>query len=137
MEDVDGSRVAVLQRGSHRHVVVGILIEVAHRDDGGPEAGVLEVVGILQRPVVNKPALEKQGQGKAQGALARALGAVTPSGLQRPLSPLSPASLLGLAQQWAWAFLGPSFPRGNQGEGRDQVPLGGRPSPQISTCLRV
>lgn len=112
MEDVDGSFVVVLQRGPHHHIVVGILIEVAHPDDGGPESGVLVVVGILQCPVVNKPVLEKQGQEKAQGDLARALGVTTPSGLQPPLSPLSQplssgyrgaSSLLGLAQQRAWA----------------------------------
>lgn len=57
MEDVDGACMVVLQRGSHHHVVVGILIEVLHRGDGGPESGILVTVGILQRPVINKPIL--------------------------------------------------------------------------------
>lgn len=57
MEDVDGACMVVFQRGSHHHVVVGILIEVPHRGDGGPESGILVTVGILQRPVINKPIL--------------------------------------------------------------------------------
>lgn len=61
MEDVDGSSVVVLQRGSHHHVVVGVLIEVPNGGDGGAESGILVVAGILQRPVINKPVLQHQG----------------------------------------------------------------------------
>lgn len=57
VEDVHGPLVVVLQGRPHHHVVVGILIEVPHRDDGGPESGILVAVGILQRSVVNKPVL--------------------------------------------------------------------------------
>lgn len=85
MEDIDDSSVVVLQRGSHHHVVVGILIEVLNRGDGGAESGILVTVGILQCSIVNKPVLRNQCQEKAQGDLARALWVVTPSGLQHPL----------------------------------------------------
>lgn len=85
MEDVDGASVVVLQRGSHHHIVVGILVEVPHGGDGGPESGILVAVGVLQRSVIDEPGLYKQGQEKA-----RALGSIL-SGLQRlPSIPCPP-----------------------------------------------
>lgn len=57
MEDVDGPSVAVLQRGPHHHIIVGILVEVLNRGDAGPEPGVLVAVGILQSVIINKPVL--------------------------------------------------------------------------------
>lgn len=72
VEDIDGTFVVVLQRGSHHHVVVGILIEVLYCGDGGPESGILVTVRILQCSIINEPILEDQGQAKAQGDLARA-----------------------------------------------------------------
>lgn len=57
MEDVDSPSVAVLQRGPHHHVIVGILVEILNGGDAGPEPGVLVAVGILQSAIINKPAL--------------------------------------------------------------------------------
>lgn len=57
MEDIDGTSVVVLQRGSHHHVVVGILIEVLYCGDGGSESGILVTAGILQCSIINEPIL--------------------------------------------------------------------------------
>lgn len=90
VEDVDGSSVVVLQRGSHHHVVVGILIEVPDRGDGGTEAGILVIVRVLQGSIINKLVLQNQGQEKAQGDSTRAIRVVASSGLQHPHSTLLP-----------------------------------------------
>ena len=84
MVDVDDAPVVVFQRGSHHHIVVGILIEVPNGGNGGAESGVLVTMGILQRSIVNKPVLQNQGQEKAQGDLARSLRVMTHPGLHHP-----------------------------------------------------
>lgn len=68
MEDVDGAPMTVFQRGSHHHVIVGVLVEVSNGGDGRPESGVLVTLGILQGSIVNKPVLQNQGQDRAQGS---------------------------------------------------------------------
>lgn len=141
VEDIDGTFVVVLQRGSHHHVVVGILIEVLYCGDGGPESGILVTVRILQCSIINEPILEDQGQAKAQGDLARASESRSPlicSISQHPLSGhISPATeevpiFPGLARQ-----VSPGLSSDPVYRMEPRVPLGGCQPPRSSTCLRL
>lgn len=143
VEDIDGTFVVVLQRGSHHHVVVGILIEVLYCGDGGPESGILVTVRILQCSIRNEPILEDQGQAKAQGDLARAPESRSPLICSifpaSPLWPHQPSDRGGSYLPWPGSAqqVSPGLSSDPVYRVEPRVPLGGCQPPRSSTCLRL
>lgn len=71
MEDINCSLVLILERRTHHHIIVRILIHVRHGRNAGTKSRILVAWQVFQSPVGNKSVLERKVKNEATQLISK------------------------------------------------------------------